>query len=86
MHQQFPDKTEEQVQTEVDNFLSGKDNIIADTNTTNTTNNTNMMQTTGDAATGGLSRDEIIAQAMADAKNFLVLKNQCLVEKWLQDF
>ena len=67
---QFPDKTEEQVQTEVDNFLSGKDNIIADTNTTNTTNNTNMMQTTGDAATGGLTRDQIIAQAMADAQKF----------------
>jgi hypothetical protein len=66
----FPDKTEEQVQTEVDNFLSGKDNIIADTNTTNTTNNTNMMQTTGDAATGGLTRDQIIAQAMADAQKF----------------
>jgi len=67
---QFPNKTEEQVQTEVDNFLGGKDNIIANTNTTNTTNNTNMMQTTGDAATGGLTRDQIIAQAMADAQKF----------------
>ena len=64
---QFPDKTEEQVQTEVDNYLSGKDNIIANTNTTN---NTNMMQSTGDTATSGLSRDQIIAQAMADAQKF----------------
>jgi hypothetical protein len=29
-----------------------------------------MMQTTGDAATGGLTRDQIIAQAMADAQKF----------------
>ena len=64
---QFPDKTEEQVQTEVDNFLGGKDNIIADTNTTN---NMNMVQLTGDTATGGLTRDQIIAQAMADAQKF----------------
>ena len=64
---QFPDKTEGQVQTEVDNFLSGKDNVIADTNTRNTTN---MMQSTGDTATGGLTRDQIIAQAIADAQKF----------------
>jgi hypothetical protein len=38
----------------------------------NTSNNpvTNMFQAAGDTATGGLTRDEIIAQAMADAKQF----------------
>ena len=63
----FPDKTEEQVQTEVDNFLSGKDNIIADTNTTN---NTSTMQIAGDRATAIPSIDETAATAMANAKRF----------------
>ena len=65
---QFPNKTEEQVQTEVDNFLSGKDNIIANTNTTNTTNT---MQTAGDRATALPSRDQVAAEAMANAKRFV---------------
>tara|TARA_A100001011_G_scaffold266976_1_gene276027 strand:+ start:1 stop:1347 length:1347 start_codon:yes stop_codon:yes gene_type:complete len=57
---QFPDKTEEQVQTEVDNFLSNKDN----------TNNTNTMQSIADTATSGLTVDERMARAMAGAKQF----------------
>ena len=61
---QFPDKTEEQVQTEVDNFLSGNDNIIANTNTTNT------MQIAGDRATAIPSIEEKAAEAMANAKRF----------------
>ena len=65
---QFPNKTEVQVQTEVDNFLSGKDNIIANTNTTNTTNT---MQTAGDRATALPSRDQVAAEAMANAKRFV---------------
>ena len=63
----FPDKTEEQVQTEVDNFLSGKDDIITNTNTTNTTNT---MQIAGDRATAIPSIEEKAAEAMANAKRF----------------
>ena len=58
---QFPNKTEEQVQTEVDNFLS---------NTNNTNTNTNTMQSIADTATSGLTVDERMARAMAGAKQF----------------
>ena len=52
-------------------FMKGAEARGQFDNNTNTTNNTNMIQSTGDTATGGgLTRDQIVAQAMADSQKF----------------
>jgi len=51
-------------------FMKGAENRGQFKNDTSLNNNTNMMQSTGDTATGGLTRDQIIAQALADSQKF----------------
>ena len=51
-------------------FLEGAKNRGQFKNDTSNNPVTNMFQATGNTATGGLTRDQIIAQAMADAQKF----------------